>query len=172
MVQHDDARKEYFDIFESLRSQLGYADYLGALQQYRIAHPRHVRLLDLSAFLIDYPFADRLYPGALDVLKKCAEKYPTAILSDGDVVFQPRKVRRAGIYDAVAGNVMIYIHKEQELEDVERRYPSDHYVFVDDKPRLTIAIKKYWRDRVTTVLPRQGHYAAEISPQLIPLQPT
>jgi FMN phosphatase YigB (HAD superfamily) len=158
------ARQEYFSIFETLRGELGYADYLGALQRYRTAHPRDVRLLNLSAFLIDYPFADRLYPSALDVLKKCRAIHPTAILSDGDVVFQPHKVRRSGIYDAVAGNVMIYIHKEQMLDDVEQRYPAEHYVFVDDKPRLAGAIKKYWGDRVTTVLPRQGHYATEISP--------
>ncbi|HWB55256.1 MAG TPA: hypothetical protein VG722_13725 [Tepidisphaeraceae bacterium] len=159
-----EARKEYFANFESLRRELGYADYLGALQRYRNGHPRNVRLLSLSAFLIDYPFADRRYPRALDGLKKCRASYTTAILSDGDVVFQPRKVRRSGIHEAVDGNVMIYIHKELELDDVEQRYPAEHYVFVDDKPRLVKAIKKYWGDRVTTVLPRQGHYAAEIGP--------
>jgi FMN phosphatase YigB (HAD superfamily) len=156
------ARKEYFAIFESLRNELGYADYLGALQRYRIAHPEEVRLLNLSSFLIDYPFADRLYVGAIDLLYRCRDEYPTAILSDGDVVFQPRKIRQAGIHAAVAGQVMIYIHKEEELADVERRYPAERYVFVDDKPRLIRAIKNYWGPKVTTIWPRQGHYAAEI----------
>jgi FMN phosphatase YigB (HAD superfamily) len=156
------ARKEYFGIFETLRNELGYADYLGALQRYRVAHREEVRVLNLSSFLIDYPFADRLYAGAIDLLYRCRDQYPTAILSDGDVVFQPRKIRQAGIHAAVAGQVMIYIHKELELADVEKRYPAERYVFVDDKPRLIRAIKKYWGERVTTVWPRQGHYAAEI----------
>jgi FMN phosphatase YigB (HAD superfamily) len=156
------ARREYFGIFETLRNELGYADYLGALQRYRVAHPEEVRVLNLSTFLIEYPFADRLYAGAIDLLYRCRDQYPTAILSDGDVVFQPRKIRQAGIHATVAGQVMIYIHKELELADVERRYPAERYVFVDDKPRLIRAIKKYWGERVTTVWPRQGHYAKEI----------
>jgi FMN phosphatase YigB (HAD superfamily) len=162
------ARKEYFGIFETLRNELGYADYLGALQRYRVAHPEEVRVLNLSTFLIDYPFADRLYAGAIDLLYKCRDQYPTAILSDGDVVFQPRKIRQAGIHAAVAGQVMIYIHKELELADVEKRYPAERYVFVDDKPRLIRAIKKYWGECVTTVWPRQGHYAAEIGDGVLP----
>lgn len=164
----DTAREEYFAIFESLRTELGYADYLGALQRYRIAHPEDVRLLNLSAFLIDYPFADRLYPGAIEVLKHCRRQHPTAILSDGDVVFQPRKIRQSGIHAATEGHVMIYIHKELELSDVERRYPAAHYVFIDDKPRLIRAIKQHWQNRVTTIWPRQGHYAAELQNQPLP----
>lgn len=158
-----DCRERYFAIFEQLRAELGYADYLGALQRYRAEHPREVRLLKLSSYLIDYPFADRLYPGALGVLEKCRSLGKVVILSDGDVVFQPRKVKRSGIGAAVEGNVLIYIHKEQVLDDVERRFPADHYVFVDDKPRLVAAIKNHWADRVTTVLPRQGHYALDIA---------
>jgi FMN phosphatase YigB (HAD superfamily) len=154
-----DTRKRYFDIFEDLRKELGYADYLGALQRYRVEHPRDVRLLEMSSFLIDYPFDKRLYPGALDAIKRCRTWGPVAILSDGDVVFQPRKVLRAGIHDAVSGQVLIYIHKEEVLDDVENRFPAEHYVLVDDKPRIDAAVKKYWKDRVTTILPRQGHYA-------------
>jgi FMN phosphatase YigB (HAD superfamily) len=154
-------QKRYWVLFEELRSELGYADYLGALQRYRVENLRDPDLLKLSAYLIDYPFANRLYPGSLDVLAHCAQWGPTVILSDGDVVFQPRKVERSGLFDAVAGRVLIYIHKDEELDDVEARYPAKHYVLVDDKPRILAAVKKAWGDRLTTVFPRQGHYALD-----------
>src|SRR5437016_10991 len=128
-------QERYWAIFEELRRQVGYADYLGALQRYRAENPRDPHFLKLSFYLADYPFADRLYPGALDVIRRLGEWGPTVILSDGDVVFQPRKVQRSGLYDAVAGRVLIYIHKEQELDDVEQRYPAEHYVLIDDKLR-------------------------------------
>jgi hypothetical protein len=150
---------QYFEIFEELRAQMGYADYLGALQQYRVRHPRDPHLLALSSFLIGYPFANRLYPGSLDALDHAARFGATVILSDGDVVFQPRKIRRAGIFEAVDKRVLIYIHKEHELDDVERRYPADHYVLVDDKVRILTAVKRHWGLRLTTVFPSQGHYA-------------
>jgi FMN phosphatase YigB (HAD superfamily) len=153
------SRDRYWAIQEQLFSELGYRDYLGALQRYRTEHPHDIHLLSMSSYLVDYPFADRLYPHALDVLERLRNWAPTAILSDGDVVFQPRKVQRAGIAKAVDGHVLIYIHKEEELEDVEQRYPARHYVLVDDKPRILAAVKAIWRDRVTTVLPRQGQYA-------------
>jgi FMN phosphatase YigB (HAD superfamily) len=152
-------RERYWTILEQLFTDLGYRDYLGALQRYRIEHPQDIHLLSMSSFLVDYPFANRLYPGSLDVLERFRSWGPTVILSDGDVVFQPRKVERSGIFDAVEGHVLIYIHKEQALDDVERRYPADHYVLVDDKLRILTAVKKIWGDRVTTVLPRQGQYA-------------
>jgi FMN phosphatase YigB (HAD superfamily) len=129
------------------------------LQRYRVEHPRDIHLLSMSSYLVDYPFANRLYPGALDVLEHFRGWAPTVVLSDGDVVFQPRKVERSGIAEAVEGNVLIYIHKEEELEDVERRYPARHYILVDDKPRILASVKEIWRDRVTTILPRQGQYA-------------
>jgi FMN phosphatase YigB (HAD superfamily) len=150
---------QYFEIFELLRAELGYSDYLGALQRYRIAHPRDPHLLAVSSFLINYPFANRLYPGSLDAVEHAAAFGQTVILSDGDVVFQPRKVERSGLWDAVEGRVLIYIHKEHELDDVERRYPAEHYVLVDDKIRILTAVKKAWGARLTTVFPRQGHYA-------------
>jgi FMN phosphatase YigB (HAD superfamily) len=153
------ARERYWRILEDLFSELGYRDYIGALQRYRVEHPRDVELLSMSSFLMDYPFADRLFPAALEVLKRLRSLGPTVILSDGDVVFQPRKVEHAGISDAVDGHVLIYIHKEEALDDVERRYPADHYVLVDDKLRILDTVKQVWRDRVTTVLPRQGQYA-------------
>ena len=152
-------RDRYWAILEQLFTELGYRDYLGALQRYRVEHPRDIHLLSMSSYLVDYPFANRLYPGALDVLERLRGWGPTVILSDGDVVFQPRKVQRSGISEAVDGNVLIYIHKEEELEDIELRYPARHYVLVDDKPRILAAIKAIWQDRVTTVLPRQGQYA-------------
>jgi len=151
--------EQYFEIFEQLRTELGYADYLGALQRYRVAHPHDPHLLGVSAFLVNYPFANRLFPGSLDVIEHLSAFGPTVILSDGDVVFQPRKVERSGLFDAVEGRVLIYIHKEQELDDVERRYPAEHYVLVDDKVRILTAIKHAWGERLTTVFPRQGHYA-------------
>ena len=151
----------YWEIFEELRTQLGYADYLGALQRYRVERPRDSHVLALSMFLIDYPFANRLYPGSLDVIAHVRRWGPAVVLSDGDVVFQPRKVERSGLFDAVERNVLIYVHKEHELDDVERRWPARRYVMIDDKVRLLAAIKAHWGDRVTTVFPRQGHYAAD-----------
>jgi FMN phosphatase YigB (HAD superfamily) len=153
------ARDRYWRILEDLFTELGYRDYIGALQRFRVEHPREVELLAMSSFLMDYPFAERLYPGALEVLKRLRSLAPTVILSDGDVVFQPRKVERAGIANVGDGDVLIYIHKEEALEDVERRYPAEHYVLVDDKLRILDAVKQIWGERVTTVFPRQGQYA-------------
>jgi FMN phosphatase YigB (HAD superfamily) len=153
------SRKRYWRILEDLFAELGYRDYLGALQRYRAERPREIELLSMSSFLLDYPFGDRLFPGALEVLKRLRSLGPTVILSDGDVVFQPRKVERAGLSEAVDGCVLIYIHKEEALDDVERRYPADHYVLVDDKLRILEAVKQFWGERVTTVFPRQGTFA-------------
>jgi FMN phosphatase YigB (HAD superfamily) len=149
----------YSKILEDLFEEFGYRDYLGALQRYRNEHPTDIRLLAMSSYLVDYPFADRLYHGALDVLNRLRSWGQTVILSDGDVVFQPRKVERSGIGETVSGHVLIYIHKEEALADVERRYPAAHYVVIDDKPRILAAIKKAWGERVTTVFPRQGKFA-------------
>jgi haloacid dehalogenase-like hydrolase len=156
-----EARARYLEIFEELRSQLGYADYLGALERYRQEKLHDPRFLRMANWLIEYPFAARLYPGALDVVKRTKRWGHVAILSDGDAVFQPRKVERSGLWKAVSGNVLIFIHKEQELECVEKIYPARHYVMVDDKVRLLEAIKDIWKDRVTTVFVQQGHYARD-----------
>src|SRR5246127_3176427 len=153
------SRERYWAILEQLFAELGYRDYLGALQRDRVEHPQDIHLLSMSSFLVDYPFANRLYPASLDVLEKFRSWGQTVVLSDGDVVFQPRKVERSGISEAVDGHVLIYIHKEQALDDVERRYPAKHYVLVDDKLRILDAVKKIWGDRVTTIFPRQGQYA-------------
>jgi FMN phosphatase YigB (HAD superfamily) len=155
------SRDRYWKILEDLFAELGYRDYLGALQRYRVEHPRDIHLLSMSSFLVDYPFANRLYPQALDVLEQFRRVGPTIILSDGDVVFQPRKVERSGLAEAVEGHVLIYIHKELALDDVERRYPAERYVLVDDKPRILAAVKKVWGSRVVTVLPRQGQYGRD-----------
>lgn len=154
-----EAAERYWQIFEQLRTELGYADYLGALQRYRIERPRDPKLLEVSYFMINYPFANRLFPESLDAVDHARRLGHAVILSDGDVVFQPRKVDRSGLYDAFEGHVLIYVHKELELEDVEAKYPARHYVMVDDKVRLLSAIKEKWGQRVTTVFPRQGHYA-------------
>lgn len=151
----------YWAIFEDLRTELGYADYLGALQRYRVECPYDSHLLAVSTYLVNYPFANRLFPNSLDVIEHCQQWGPAVILSDGDVVFQPRKVECSGLFEAVAGNILIYIHKELELADVERRYPAEHYVMVDDKLRILSAMKSIWGARVTTVFPRQGHYALD-----------
>ncbi|MGH7251834.1 MAG: HAD family hydrolase [Nitrospiraceae bacterium] len=154
-------QRRYWTIYEQLRAELGYADYLGALQRYRIEYPRDPRLLTVSRFLVNYPFANRLFPNSLDVIDQCKQWGEAVILSDGDVVFQPRKIERSGLFDAVDGNVLIYVHKEQELDDVAQQYPARQYVLVDDKLRILTAVKKVWSARVTTVFPRQGHYARD-----------
>ena len=152
----------YWALFERLRTRLGYADYLGALQRYRIEYPHELGLLNVSNYLINYPFANRLYPSSLDVLDH-VKKWGTAVLlTDGDVVFQPRKVHRSGLHEAVNGQTLIYVHKEKELADVEARYPATHYVVVDDKLRILTAIKRIWKLRVTTVFVKQGHYARDL----------
>ncbi len=159
----------YWNIFERLRSDLGYADYLGALQRYRSENPHDARLFTVSSFLIDYPFAKRLFPNSIEVVAHVKQWGPAVILSDGDVVFQPRKVERSGLFAAVNGNVLIYTHKEQELDDVAERFSADHYVMVDDKLHLLAAIKKIWGRRVTTVFVRQGHYA--LDPRILAAYP-
>lgn len=156
-----ESRDRYWAIFEQLRAELGYADYLGTLQRYRLGDLSDPRLLLMSSFLVDYPFAGRLYPGALDVIRHLQTTGLTVILSDGDVVFQPRKIQRSGLSAAVEGRVLIYIHKEQMLEAVAKRYPARHYFMVDDKLRILSVMKKQWEDRLTTVFPRQGHYALD-----------
>jgi hypothetical protein len=153
--------QRYWEIFEQLRMELGYADYLGALQRYRIERPGDPKLLEVSHFMIHYPFANRLYPESIDAVAYARRLGSAVILSDGDVVFQPRKVERSGLYEYFEGQVLIYIHKELELGDVEAKYPAVHYVMVDDKVRILAAIKKHWGKRVTTVFPRQGHYALD-----------
>ena len=152
-------QQRYWEIFDHLRAELGYADYLGALQRYRVEHPRDPHVLTVSSFLINYPFANRLFPESLDVIARLQTWGPVVVCSDGDVVFQPRKIECSGLSEAVDGNVLIYVHKEQETEDIERRYPAERYVVVDDKVRLLDAFKQVWGARVTTVFPRQGHYA-------------
>ncbi|MGO9545532.1 MAG: HAD family hydrolase [Rhodomicrobium sp.] len=153
------ARNRYWQIFEKLTDQLGYADYLGALELYRTEDLHSPALLRMANWMVDYPFADRLYPGALDAVKHAQQWGRTVILSDGDAVFQPRKVERSGLWRAFEDRVLIYIHKERELDDVERLYPARHYVIIDDKLRILTSIKKMWGARVTTMFVRQGHYA-------------
>ena len=162
-------QQQYWAIFEAIRTELGYADYLGALQRYRVENPRDSHLLELSSFLVDYPFADRLYPGALVALKQLRAFGPTVILTDGDVVFQPLKVSRSGLSAAVDGRVLIYVHKEQMLSDVEERFPAEHYVMIDDKLRILAAMKEVWGRRLTSVFARQGHYAED--PQVLAAYP-
>jgi FMN phosphatase YigB (HAD superfamily) len=152
-------RDRYWAILEELFETLGYRDYLGALQQFRVENPCELRLLGMSSYLVDYPFANRLYPESLDVLERLKSWGRTVLLSDGDVVFQPRKVERSGLAGAVDGHVLIYIHKEQQLDDVVERYPADHYVLIDDKLRILSTAKEVLGKRLTSVFPRQGTYA-------------
>jgi len=157
--------QRYWTIFDALRGELGYVDYLGALQRYRSeiepGSPDEQRLLLMSGFLLDYPFAARLYPRALDAIRHLGRFGQTVILTDGDVVLQPRKLQRSGLWDAVDGRVLIYVHKERMLDAVRHRYPARHYVMVDDKPPILAAMKAIWRDGLTTILARQGHYALD-----------
>src|SRR5947209_3146210 len=159
-VGHD-RQQRYWEFFEQMRAELGYAAYLGALQRYRIEYPRDPSLLTVSHFMVNYPFATRLFPDSLDVVEHVKQWGKAVVLSDGDVVFQPRKIARSGISEAVNGNVLIYIHKEKELDDVEHRFPADHYVLIDDKLRILTAVKEIWGEKVTTVFPKQGHYALD-----------
>ena len=154
-------RDRYSAILEELRAELGYVDYLGAMQHYRLAEMNDPQLLLMSAFLMDYPFADLVYPGALGAIAHLRTWGRTVILSDGDVIFQPRKIQRSGLWHAVEGRVLIYVHKEQMLDAVAKRYPARRYVMVDDKLRILAAMKKTWGERLTTVFPRQGHYALD-----------
>jgi FMN phosphatase YigB (HAD superfamily) len=157
----EERQKRYWAIYEQQRAELGYADYLGALQRYRAENPRDPRFLIMSKYMMQYPFANRVYPHAVDVIEHLQQWGPCVILSDGDVVFQPRKIDRSGLGQAVHENVLIYLHKEHELDDVESRYPSQHYVLIDDKLRILDAVKKIWGGGVTTVFVRQGHYALD-----------
>lgn len=165
--------QHYWSIFDAMREELGYVDYLGALQRFRLTiepgSSDEQRVLLIAAFFIDYPFADRLYPRALDVIKHLDRFGPTVILTDGDVVLQPRKLQRSGLWDAVEGRALIYVHKEQMLDAIQRHYPADHYVMIDDKLRVLAAMKAIWRQRLTTIFPRQGHYA--LDPEVINTQP-
>lgn len=154
-----DEEQHYFALFEERRAEMGFADYLGALQQYRNQHPHHAEIMHVSLYLLNYAFADRLFPNALESIEH-AKKFGTAvILSDGDVVFQPHKIENAGLWQAVNGNVLIFVHKERELDAVQENFPADHYIMLDDKLRILDAVKKIWGSRVTTVFVRQGHYA-------------
>ena len=159
------ARDRYWEILNNLVDELGYTDYLGALERYRVEALHRPEVLRMSSWLVDYPFAERLFPGALDVVRHVQQWGPAVILSDGDAVFQPRKVERSGLWRAVDGRVLIYIHKERELAYVERLYPADHYVLIDDKLRILAAVKTTWRERATTVFAKQGHYAFD--PQIV-----
>jgi haloacid dehalogenase-like hydrolase len=156
-----EARDRYWDILEQLRTELGYVDYLGALERYRLEALHRPEILGMSNWMIDYPFADRVYPGAMDAVRHVRQWGLPVVLSDGDAVFQPRKVERSGIWNEFEGRVLIYIHKEEELDDVERLYPARHYVLIDDKLRILSTAKKVWGDRVTTIFPKQGHYALD-----------
>jgi FMN phosphatase YigB (HAD superfamily) len=156
-----EAHDRYWTLFEDLRAKQGYADHLGALQRYRLEALHNPKVLRIANWLADYPFADRLYPGALDAVRHVGAWGPVVILSDGDAAFQPRKVERSGLWRAFDDNVLIYVHKEQSLHDVERLYPARRYVMIDDKLRILQALKQHWGPRVTTVFPRQGHYALD-----------
>ena len=168
-----DCAQRYWAIFDEMREALGYVDYLGALQRYRIEIEQgstdEQRLLMMSSFLIDYPFPERLYPRALEVISHLSCSGPTVLLTDGDVVFQPRKLQRSGLWEAVDGRALIYVHKEHMLDAVQRHYPAHHYVMVEDKLRILAAMKAIWKERLTTVFVRQGHYA--LDPAVVAAQP-
>jgi FMN phosphatase YigB (HAD superfamily) len=161
----DRVSARYWEIMDELWDKLGYMDYLGALERLRLEEPHDFAIFRTANWLLDYPFADRLYPHALDVVKHVRQWGSVAILSDGDAIFQPRKILRSGLWDAFDGRVLIYVHKEKALNDVERRFPAAHYVLIDDKARILAAAKLSWVDRVTTIFPKQGHYAIEEPPR-------
>jgi FMN phosphatase YigB (HAD superfamily) len=157
----DDVRERYWAIVHEISDELGYVDYLGALERYRLEALHRPEILSLSSWMLDYPFKERLFPRALDAIRHVQQWGPAVILSDGDAVFQPHKIQRSGLWKAVDRQVLIYIHKERELQYVERLYPAEHYVLIDDKLRILDAVKSQWREKVTTVFPKQGHYALD-----------
>jgi FMN phosphatase YigB (HAD superfamily) len=157
----EENRLRYWTIFQALRTELGYVDYLGALQRYRAGAVSDTRLLMLSSFLLDYPFEERVFPGVFELIAHLQKWGETVIVSNGDLVFQPRKIQRSGLWDAVDGKVLIYQNKERMLTDIEQQYPARYYVMVDDKLQILAAMKKIWGSRLTTVFPRQGHYATD-----------
>jgi len=154
-------RERYWSIYAEERARLGYADYLGALQAFRTGADDAPALLLMSQFILDYPFHERVYPRALAALQHLRRLGTTAIITDGDVVFQPRKVQRSGLWDSVEARVLITLRKERRIELIEQRFPAAHYVMIDDKPRLLSAMKQILAHRLTTVFVRQGHYATE-----------
>jgi len=156
-------RDRYWALYSALRESLSYADYLGALQQFRVGQEDHPDLLRMSSFILDYPFADCLYPRALNAILHLSTLGLPVILSDGDVVFQPRKIQRSGLWDAVGGRVVIDVHKERSIDAMRRRYSAQHYVMIDDKAALLAAMKRELGDKLTTVFVRQGHYAAQLA---------
>jgi len=156
-----ESQERFFKTFGEIEAELGFADYLASMQRYRLEYPHHAEIDTLASFLVDYPFANRLYPGSLDVLERLRGWGPVCLFSDGDVVLQPRKIERAGLRELVNA-VLIYVHKELELDDVERRFPADRYVLVDDRLRTLAGVKMQWDRRVTTVFPRQGRHAWDI----------
>jgi FMN phosphatase YigB (HAD superfamily) len=156
-----DQRDRYWAILAALREELSYVDYLAALEKFRAGLDDDPDLLQMSSFMLEYPFADRLYPRAVEAIAHLRTLGLPVILSDGDVVFQPRKIQRSGIWNAVQGRVLIYLHKERALDAVQRRHPAQHYVMVDDKAQILAAMKRVLRERVTTVFVHQGHYAAQ-----------
>jgi FMN phosphatase YigB (HAD superfamily) len=162
-----DQRDRYWAIFVALREELSYADYLAALQKFRVGLDGDPDLLQMASFMLEYPFADRLYPHALEAIAHLGTLGLAVVLSDGDVVFQPRKIQRSGIWDAVDGRVLIDVHKERSLDAMSQRYPAPHYVMIDDKPRLLAAMKRALGEKLTTVFVHQGHYAAESAATVI-----
>jgi FMN phosphatase YigB (HAD superfamily) len=156
-----EVRDRFWAIFEQLRAELGYADYLGALERYRLEAMHHPKVLRIANWLVDYPFQERLYPNAIEVVKAAKQAGIAVILSDGDAVFQPRKVEKSGLWTVFGDNVLIYVHKELELADVKSHFPARRYILIDDKLRILDAVKRGWGDRVITIFPRQGHYAAD-----------
>ena len=156
-----DVRDRYFAIYDALFKELGYADYLGTVEKLRVERVHDRRILQMAKWLLEYPYAERLYPGALEAVHFAKSWGQRSILSDGDGVFQPRKIDRSGLWSALEGDVLIYVHKEMELDEIARLYPARHYVMIDDKLRILDAMKKGWGDKLTTIFVRQGHYALD-----------
>jgi len=159
-------RERYWSLHKKRWAEFGISDYLGTMQQFRQGLQNDPSLLQMSSFLLDFPFGDLLYPHALEVVKHMRSLGPASALSDGDMVFQPRKLQHSGIFDAFHGNALIYEHKQHELDLLQQRFPAQRYVMIDDKPNILADMKKVLGDRLTTVFVRQGRYAADASPEL------
>lgn len=149
----------FWESYEQVRRDRDYVDYPNTIARFGRAFPDEVGYPDVADAILGYPYRAAVFPGAHDVLRQAQRVGPVAILTDGDPVYQPAKVARAGLTEAIDGPVLVFDHKEQHLAEVERRVPAERYVMVDDKPRILAAMSDRLGERMSTLHVCQGRYA-------------
>jgi hypothetical protein len=149
--------REFWATYERVRDEMGFVDFLGTLARFDERHPELGATLDRA--VLDFPYGEVLYPDALATIAALWRVGTPVVLSDGDRTYQPLKISRSGVDDAVRGNVLVFPHKERDLDDVARLFPAERYVAVDDKAALLAGIKLHWGARVATVHVLQGKYS-------------